>query len=142
MPPPQLQLQSSTEDRRRLPLIFKVPILTSHQSRPHRRSNFSRLHPSLFTVGSSSNVGGFAFTLQSPSHPSLFSNLLPQVPSSSLPSSTEIFHYKLNSETAMATISHVHKTAKMSNKILVFHFESDILRSNSLFPYFMLIVLL
>ncbi|KAF7829896.1 putative glycerol-3-phosphate acyltransferase 3 [Senna tora] len=39
----------------------------------------------------------------------------------------------------MATISHVHKTAKMSNKILVFHLESALLRSNSLFPYFMLV---
>ncbi|KAF7820822.1 zinc finger BED domain-containing protein RICESLEEPER 2-like [Senna tora] len=47
---PQFQLQSSTEDRRRLPLIFTVPILMVGSS-----PKIELLSPSLFTVGSPSD---------------------------------------------------------------------------------------
>ncbi|KAF7820820.1 zinc finger BED domain-containing protein RICESLEEPER 2-like [Senna tora] len=47
---PPLQLQSSTEDRRRLPLIFTVPILMVGSS-----PKIELQSPSLFTVGSSSD---------------------------------------------------------------------------------------
>ncbi|KAJ7965658.1 Glycerol-3-phosphate acyltransferase [Quillaja saponaria] len=39
----------------------------------------------------------------------------------------------------MRNISHVHKTGEISNKTLIFHLEGVLLRSNSLFPYFMLV---
>ncbi|KAK4276787.1 hypothetical protein QN277_014895 [Acacia crassicarpa] len=48
-------------------------------------------------------------------------------------------HSCKNPEGAMATISLVHKTGKLSNSVLVFDFEGTMLRSTSLFPYFMLV---
>ncbi|KAF7821118.1 uncharacterized protein G2W53_026573 [Senna tora] len=46
LPPPQLQLQSSTEDWCRLPLIFTVPNLTSHDL-TQLEERTSRLAPCL-----------------------------------------------------------------------------------------------
>ncbi|KAF7802884.1 putative AC transposase [Senna tora] len=75
------QLQSSTP----IGVVFPSSrVTTSHNSKIELHGWLLASLPLIFTVGSSLDVAGFTFTLQSPSP---FSNLLPRVPSSSLPPS-------------------------------------------------------